>query len=256
MMQLMKKLCLCILVGLLSGCATQSPLTDFRFQTQSVPPYILASWYQITQPGEPIRIYIEGDGQSFDINGRPTDNPTPKSQFLREIVANDPNPNVAYLGRPCQYMLAGACAEKDWTVGRFSPQVIRSMNQAVNALRKKAQTSDIVLIGYSGGAQVAGLIGVQNAAVKEVITIAGVLDVADWTAYHNDPPLTESLNLKDYKADFDKIPQRHYVGGRDKTVPPELIKRFGADEKTVVVVPKAKHGSGFEPIYKELYQQK
>ncbi len=252
----MKKLWLCILVGLLGGCATQNPLTDFRFQTQPAPPYILASWYQITAPGEPIRIYIEGDGQSFDVTGQPTDNPTPKSQFLREIAANDPNANVAYLGRPCQYMQAGACEVTDWTTGRFSSKIVKSMNHAVNSLRKKAQTSDIILIGYSGGAQIAGLIAVQNPNVKEVITIAGVLDVADWTAYHKDPPLTHSLNLKDYQEAFDKIPQTHYVGGQDKTVPPELTKRFVANEKSVIVVPKAKHGSGFEPIYDKLYQLK
>ncbi len=256
MIAFMKKVCLFILLGFLAGCATQNPLTDFRFQTQTVPPYIVASWYQITAPGQPIRIYIEGDGQSFDVHGKPTDNPTPKSPFLREIAANDPNPNVAYLGRPCQYMLAGACDVKDWTTGRFSPQIVKSMNQAVTSLRKKAQTNDVVLIGYSGGAQVAGLVAVQNPAVKEVITIAGVLDVADWTAYHQDPPLTDSLNLKDYRQAFDKIKQTHYVGGRDKTVPPELTKRFVADETTIVVVPKAKHGSGFEPIYEQLYQQK
>lgn len=255
MMSFMKKYILFILCGWLAGCATQNPLTDFRFQTQTVPPYIVASWYQITQPGQPIRIYIEGDGNAFDIAGQPTDNPTPTSPFLREIVADDPNPNTAYLGRPCQYMQAGACSQKDWTTGRFSPQVIRSMNQAVNALRKKAQTEDVILIGYSGGAQVAGLIAVQNPNVKEVLTIAGVLDVEAWTAYHHDLPLNDSLNLKNYKTAFDKIPQKHFVGERDKTVPPELTKQFVADESTVIIVPKATHHDGYESIYEQLYQQ-
>lgn len=253
MMFFMKKLLLFILCGWLAGCATQNPLTDFRFQTQTVPPYIVASWYQITEPGAPIRIYIEGDGNAFDMTGQPTDNPTPNSPFLRELAANDTNSNVAYLGRPCQYMQTGACQVKDWTTGRFSPQIIQSMNQAVNALRKKAQTNEVILIGYSGGAQVAGLIAVQNPAVKEVITVAGVLDIEAWTSYHKDPPLTDSLNLKDYKAAFDKIPQKHFVGERDKIVPPELIKQFVADESTVIVVPKATHSGGYESIQKQIY---
>ncbi len=256
MIQPMKKLFLLLLPVLLSGCATQNVLTDFRFQTQTVPPYIVTSWHQITSPGEPVRIYIEGDGNAFDVTGKPTDNPTPKSTFLREIAAQDTNPNVVYLARPCQYMKAGACSVEDWTTGRFSPRIVESMNRAVTSLRKKAQTDDVILIGYSGGAQIAGLVAVRNPAVKEVITIAGVLDTDDWTAYHNDPPLTGSLNLKDDKAAFDKIPQKHYVGGRDKTVPPELVERFVQDKSTVIVVPKATHNGGFEPIYAELYQQK
>lgn len=251
----MKKYLLLLLCGWLAGCATQNPLTDFRFQTQTVPPYILASWYQITAPGEPIRIYIEGDGNAFDITGQPTDNPTPKSPFLREIAAGDTNANVAYLGRPCQYMQAGSCSQTDWTTGRFSPQVIRSMNQAVESLRKKAQTNDVILIGYSGGAQVAGLVAVRNPNVKEVITIAGVLDTEAWTAYHHDPALTQSMNLKNDKSAFDKIKQKHFVGAKDEVVPPALVQQFVADESTVIIVPKATHASGYESIYEQLYEQ-
>lgn len=251
----MKKYIL-LLFLLLAGCATQNPLTDFRFQTQTVPPYIVASWYQITQPGAPIRIYIEGDGNAFDVTGQPTDNPTPNSPFLREIVSNDPNENVAYLGRPCQYMQAGACSQKDWTTGRFSPQVIKSMNQAVNALMKKAQTQEVILIGYSGGAQIAGLIALQNPHVKKVVTIAGVLDVAAWTAHHGDPALTDSLDLGQYKEAFARIPQVHYVGERDTVVPPALTRQFVSDSSAIIVVPKATHGSGYDSIYAALYRIK
>ena len=256
MMQTMKKYIYLLLAFLLTGCATSNPLTDFRFQTQTVPPYILASWHQINQTGEPIRIYIEGDGNAFDAHGYPTDNPTPNSAFLRQIAANDPNPNVAYLGRPCQYMLAGDCSVKDWTTGRFSPQIVKSMNQAINALMKKAQTNKAILIGYSGGAQIAGLIAVQNPRVVEVITVAGVLDIDEWASYHHDTPLSESLNLRDYKNAFDKIKQTHYVGGKDDIVPPQLTQQFVSDASTVVIVPKATHNKGYESIYKELYQAK
>ena len=98
----MKKYLLLLLCGWLAGCATQNPLTDFRFQTQTVPPYILASWYQITAPGEPIRIYIEGDGNAFDITGQPTDNPTPQSPFLREIAAGKVLPEDKHFYTPVE----------------------------------------------------------------------------------------------------------------------------------------------------------
>ncbi len=256
MIQNMKKYLCLLFVFLLTGCATSNPLTDFRFQTQTVPPYIVASWHQINQVGKPIRIYIEGDGNAFDAHGYPTDNPTPNSDFLRQIAARDPNPNVAYLGRPCQYMLAGDCSVKDWTTGRFSPQIVSSMNQAINALMKKAQTNKAVLIGYSGGAQIAGLIAIQNPRISEVITIAGVLDVDEWASYHHDTPLSDSLNLYDYKKSFDKIKQRHYVGGKDTVVPPQLTQKFVSNPSTVIIVPKATHNKGYESIYNELYQDK
>lgn len=255
MIQNMKKLICLLGLLFLNGCATQNPLMDFRFQTQVAPPYILASWYNISKIGDPLRVYIEGDGNSFDMYGKPTNNPTPHSTFLRDIASKDTNNNVAYLGRPCQYIQVGACSVTDWTNGRFSPQIINSMNNAIQSLMKKAQTNEVTLIGYSGGAQIAGLLAVQNKAVKKVITIAGVLDVDAWTQYHNDDKLNKSLNLKSYEDAFFKIPQIHYVGEKDDVVPPVLTQAFVKDESKIVVVSKATHNKGFEKIYQSLYKE-
>mgnify|MGYP003289544023 CR=1 FL=1 len=239
----------------LSGCATKNPLTDFQFQTLTAPPYVLASWYRIDAPKEPLRIYIEGDGHSFDAYNRPTNNPTPQSTFLRDIAANDPNPNVVYLARPCQYLQTGTCTQNDWTCGRFSPQIINSMEQSVNMLAKKAQTQKIILIGYSGGAQIAGLIAVKNPKrVQKIITIAGVLDQEAWTSYHKDTPLTSSLNLKNYQDTFNQIPQIHYIGKKDKVVPPILTYNFVSDTNKIVLVEKADHQDGFGKIYQDIYK--
>ncbi|MBR4927005.1 MAG: alpha/beta hydrolase, partial [Alphaproteobacteria bacterium] len=235
-------------------CAGKNVLSDYRFQTQTVPPYIIASWFKIEKPESVLRIYIEGDGNAFNVKGQPTDNPTPKDTFLRTLAANDTNSNVAYLGRPCQYLQAGVCSQKDWTSGRFSDEIVSSMERAVLNLMKKAKTQKVVLIGFSGGAQVAGLIAVRNAdKVQEIITIAGVLDHQAWTDYHGDEALTQSLNLMDYKKEFDKIPQRHFIGEKDDVVPPELTQEFVTDEKTIILVPKATHNKGFDKIAKNLY---
>ena len=140
------------------------------FQMTPAPPYVIANWYKIESPGLPLKVYIEGDGYAFDRMGQPTDNPTPKGTFMRELSAGDPSPNVAYLGRPCQYY-QGGCTTKDWTTGRFSEEIIRSMDTAVSALMKKARTDKVILIGFSGGAQVAGLIAVRHPErIKKVIT--------------------------------------------------------------------------------------
>ncbi len=252
----MKKIFLLVFFFFLTGCATRNPLSDFRFQTVTAPPYVLASWHRIAAPEEPIRIYIEGDGNSFDAFNHPTDNPTPTTPFLREIAAADPNPNVAYLARPCQYMKTSTCTVEDWTNGRFSPQIVNSMEQSVYTLMKKAKTKEVILIGYSGGAQIAGLVAVKNPThVKKIITIAGVLDQKAWTAYHNDTPLNKSLNLKDYQDVFNKIPQIHYIGSKDSVVPNSLTYEFVANPTTIVTVSGADHQNGFKNIYKEIYQQ-
>lgn len=251
----MKKLVSFCGLFFLTSCSTLNPLSDFRFQTQVAPPYVLASWYRITTPGKPIHIYIEGDGSSFDSNGNPTDNPTPRDSFWRAVAAEDTFPNTAYLARPCQYMQVGACSKTDWTTGRFSKKIVQSMDAAVKALMKKAQTDTVILIGYSGGAQAAGLIAVQNPAVKKVITVAGILDTEAWTDYHHDTPLKESLNLKNYKTEFLKIPQIHYVGERDTVVPPEQTKAFLQNRAQIIVVPEATHDDGFDSVWEEIYQQ-
>ena len=250
----MRKFLTVFFVCFLGACAHKNPLSDMSFQTTMAPPHVVASWYKITQPGKPVKIYIEGDGNAFDENGIPTDNPTPKGEFMRQLAAGDSSPNVVYLGRPCQYLQTGACSEKDWTTGRFSKAIIDSMDQAVKAFMKKARTDKIVLIGFSGGAQVAGWIVVRHPEqVKKWITIAGVLDPKAWADYHGDQPLNASMNLKDRWKDLEKIPQIHYVGSDDEIVPPSLVQGMVKPEN-IQVVRGAEHGKGFEKIYSEIYE--
>ncbi len=249
----MKQVLTLFLLLLTGACAYRNPMSDMQFQTTPAPPYVIANWYKIEKPGQALKVYIEGDGQAFDEEGLPTDNPTPKGMFMRELAAEDPSPNVAYVARPCQFLQV-ACREEDWTVGRFSENVIKSMDTAIGALMKKARTDKVVLIGFSGGAQVAGLVAVRHPErVQKLITIAGVLDQKAWTTYHGDSPLTKSLNLKDYRQVFQTIPQVHYAGGKDEVVPPQLIQDFvGADK--VIVVPRAGHGKGFSSICQDIYE--
>lgn len=251
----MRKLFLSLfMLILLGGCKTPNVLSDMRFQTTPAPPYLIANWYKITEPGKTLKVYIEGDGNAFDKNGFPTDNPTPKNIFLRKIAAEDPSPNVVYLGRPCQYVKAGACSEKDWTIGRFSKKIIDSSYKVINGLKKKAKAEDVILIGYSGGASVAGLIAVKDPkSVKGVLTIAGVLDHKAWTDYHGDTPLSESENLIEHKKVFDVIPQHHFVGEKDDVVPPKLVQDFVNDDERITLLPKASHDSGFSKAVKEIY---
>lgn len=248
----MKKLVF-VFACLLSACRTtyQAPI-DFEYQEIQTSFFKIALWQKISDKNAPFKVYIEGDGYAFNANGHPTSDPTPHSAFLRQIAFNDPSPNVVYLGRPCQYIKDEKCEKKYWTTARFAPEVITS---EADALKKTVNTNDVVLIGYSGGAQVAGLISVLHPEIKvqKIITIAGNLDHQTWTRQLHLAPLDESLSLIDYKEDFLKIPQTHYVGTADKVIPAEITKSFIGKSAPVIEVKNAKHGQGFENIYNQIW---
>ena len=250
----MKRYFILVICFFLTACATENPLKNLRFQPISSGDYTVASWYKITKVGEPLKVYIEGDGHAFDRRGMPTDDPTPEGLFLRKLAVDDTSANVVYMARPCQYLMGKNCTQKDWTTGRFSSQIIDSMEASVGALMKKAKTQQVILIGYSGGGMIASQIASRHPQdVKKLITIAGVLDKDKWTSYHGDMPLTDSINL-DIKK-LDGIEQVHYVGSKDKVVPAELTYDvLGKNNPNIVVVNGAKHSKGFEKIYDDIWR--
>ena len=240
----------------LMGCATPNPLKDLRFHPISSSDYTVASWYKITKVGEPLKVYIEGDGHSFDRRGLPTDDPTPEGLFLRQLAVDDTSPNVAYLARPCQYLMSTNCCQKDWTTGRFSEQIVKTMEASVGALMKKAKAKQVILIGYSGGGMIASLISVRHPnEIKKLITIAGVLNHKDWTEYHGNAPLVDSIDFDTKDPIFRKINQIHYAGKKDNIVPLELSEKW-VDAEHLFVVKKASHEKGFDSIYKKIWMER
>ena len=253
----MKKLIASFLL-VLTACATRMEApADFRYKEIETTSYLLASWQKMTNPNAPVRIYIEGDGHAFNADGTISSNPTPKGIFLRQIAANDPRANVVYIARPCQYFQTEACSQKDWTTGRFSQKILDSTDIAVKSFMKKAKTEKIILVGYSGGATLGGLIAVRHPnQVLHFSSIAGVLNHDQWTEYHKDPPLTDSLNLADFRSLFLTIPQHHYVGAKDTVVPPVLTQAFMQSNDQITIIPEATHDSGYQKAIKEIYQEK
>ncbi len=233
-------LCLC-------GCQSIVVPNSFTYKEIETENYTLASWQKITDTTSPVRVYIEGDGYAFNHLGYPTTNPTPRSTFLREIAFHDPNPNVIYMGRACQYVNDQRCSKKDWTTGRFSQDIVNSTTQAIKTITKNRP---IILIGYSGGALLSGLIITQNPQmpVKKWITLAGVLNHAKWTKALNLPPLADSVDL----ATLPIVPQLHLIGDKDTTVPYQVTKSL-VDKKNLIIVPNATHDKGFESYYGRIY---
>ena len=223
---------------LLAGCAGIGAHDDMTIVSPTrADLYSVATIQKITDKTAPVHIYIEGDGHSFNNYGRATDDPTPRSHFVRDLAAADNAPNVAYIARPCQFVMDEKCKTRDWTTGRFSKSMVDSVAFAIKTI---AGTRPVILIGYSGGAMISGLV-IQNHAeidVKKWITVAGVLNHADWTQYFNDTPLSHSLNL----YTLPRIAQVHYVAENDEVVPNILSQKWISDQK-MIVISGAKHNT-------------
>lgn len=120
----MKKLSLLLLLFVV-GCTYRNPLekADFRFQTLMVSPYVLSSWYHISEQGKPLTVYVE-------------DYVMPPTESVRQQAVQDKGINVAYIGRPCQYFQTAIC-EKEITPAESDKIVKKGIEQ----LKKKAGTS-------------------------------------------------------------------------------------------------------------------
>ena len=239
----MKKIFLFFTLLLLCSCSTiktKSP-AEFIYKEIKTDDYVLASWQKITDDSSPVRIYVEGDGRAYTSKGYPTTDPTPKSYFLRNISFNDVHENVVYLARPCQYIKNKNCSNIDWTTGRFSQKIVDNMSQAIKQI---AEDKEIILIGYSGGGLICGLIINQHKNDLNIIkwiTVAGLLNHTNWTKHFNYIPLKDSLDLDT----IPNISQTHYIGKKDKVIPYKLTLDI-VDKKNCVIIENATHNSGFE----------
>lgn len=243
----MKKLFifLSFLCFVLCSCSTMKtkPPEDFCYKEIQTDDYVLASWQKIRDEDSIIKIYVEGDGNAYNSKGYPTKDPTPKSHFLRDIAFNDTSENVVYLARPCQYIKSNNYNSVDWTTGRFSVKIVDNMAQAIKQI---AGNRRIILIGYSGGALLCGLIinnYRQELNIVKWITIAGLLNHTSWTRYFDYVPLKKSLDL-DVVPD---IEQTHYIGKKDTVIPYKLTLRF-VNMSDCVFLEKATHNKGFNDI--------
>ncbi len=225
-----------LILLMLMGCAgTWTPPEEFTQRDVATGNYEIMTYQKITDRAAPIHIYIEGDGHAFDARGKPTRDPTPRGTLMRDLAARDTSANVAYVARPCQFIMSPSCTVSDWTDGRFSANIV---DATATAIRKIAGRRPVILVGYSGGGLLAGLVINRHPEikVKKWITIAAVPNHAAWTEYFGDAPLTRSLDL----TTTPRIPAVHYIGERDRVVPPELSRRFFPATK-IRVVPGAGH---------------
>lgn len=210
----------------LSGRAAERGFTGLSFKLEPLPVYALLRCSNASAKNELV-VYIEGDGQALLPGGQAALDPTPVVAYAFELALPDPAPCLLYLARPGQYYQEPEKANpKYWTSARYSPETLEALNLAINQAKQLTRTSYIHLTGYSGGGTVATLLAQQRGDVLSLTSLAAVLDTDFWTKNGHYKPLTGSLNPADKLAAIKNLPQIHFAGTCDSTVPPAVFEHF------------------------------
>jgi hypothetical protein len=191
--------------------------------------FVLTAFARITRVDRPLDVYIEGDGLAWVARNEPSLDPTPREATGLGLAAADPAPNVVYLARPCQFTpmaLNPRCGIPYWTGKRFAPEVVASVNEAVDHFAAQLPGRPVNLVGYSGGGALAVLVAARRTDVASIRTVAGNLDDEFVNGLHGVSAMPESENPIDVAGQVATIPQIHFSGGSDTVVPPAVAQRF------------------------------
>lgn len=155
-----------------------------------------------------------------------------------QLAAMDVSPNVIYLSRPCE---DGGCGEN-----ALSPEAVRAMGKALDALKQRHGFFGFNLIGHGDGAAVAALLAASGREdILSLRTVAGRLDT---------PPVMAAA------PGLARLPQKHFAGQDDRAVPPSVGESFIAatnrpDCVSLTVVPGAAHTKGWAEAWPGLLEQ-
>lgn len=255
-----------MLCGLLltSGCyrpsaaqiAANHQFTSKLIHTKT---FTLTSFQKFTIPNTSLAVYIEGDGLTWITRTKLSTNPTPRNPIALKLAVLDHNQNVAYLARPCQYTplhLDPHCKPAIWSDLRFSKDVIQSMNEAIDILKKTAKAKMIHLVGFSGGGGIAALIAANRKDVVSLKTVAGDLNHTALSQWHATTQLKNALNPILFTHKLIDIPQKHFSGEKDYIVPGFIAEAFvnkliqeGGHCAQWIVVKGATHHEGWEAVW-------
>lgn len=208
-----------------------------------------------------LTIYIEGDGLAWLSSSTASSDPTPVNPVGLKLALAHPQGNAVYLARPCQYLdtTADACPRRYWTGARFAPEVIDASNRALEHFKARFGASRLILVGYSGGGAVAALLAGLRDDVDHLVTVAGNLDPQAWAAHHHITPLYGSLNPAERAQRLTGIRQTHFVGGRDRVIPPVLTEHYpaairGIEGRNLHLVPEFDHRCCWAEEWPRLYR--
>lgn len=226
-----------------AGCISASQRFDdlareYRLSTAELPGagfvhrvYFNSAWRDIIASGASpsaarLHVYLAGDGSPFVDHRWIAGDPTPRRPLTLALLAQDETPGVL-LGRPCYHGLDSLppCTPRYWTSHRYGEAVLDSLSAALRTLLAAGGFHELVLIGYSGGGTLAMLLAERLPETRAVLTLAANLDTAAWAERHGYTPLSGSLNPARRPPLPAEVIQHHYGGGRDRNVPPALLRR-------------------------------
>ncbi len=227
------------LAVLLCGCAAVDTRTHAQQMAQAAgmqksviatDGFMLTTYSRLTDASQPVQVYIEGDGLAWLSRHQLSADPTPRRAIGLALATLDPASNVIYLARPCQFndFERMPCASSYWSDKRFAEEVIRAMNHALDTFTPRLHGQRLHLIGYSGGAAVAALVAARRQDIASLRTVAGNLDHVALNAHHQVSAMPDSLNAIDVAPRLAALPQLHFIGGKDQTVPGLIAQRFAA----------------------------
>ena len=261
------KLCLCIIIVLIGGCATrrsnQAIITDLSLSLKARAEVLDTRYFplqtlQVLSGESPIlRIYIEGDGHAWANRRSPSQDPTPHNLMLPELMRQDTYSDRVYLARPCQFVWGEYCKTPVWTRLRYSQPMVDTLNEALDQLKIKGPYEKIELIGFSGGGTLALLLAAKRNDIASVRTVAGNLVPHFVNQFHGVSPMPDSLNPADFATTLATIPQLHFIGGKDSLITSEVYNNYqlSFNQKGCLshyVNPSAKHNSGWKKSWSVL----
>ena len=251
-----------------AGCAvspqqraeTLAGVAGLRHRALSAGIFRLTAYVRISDPSQPLHVYIEGDGRAWLTRTEPSRDPTPRHMLGLQLAVADRWPNVAYLARPCQFTREDpSCDVRYWTTRRYAPEVVTSLSDAISVLEGPAPRQPVDLIGYSGGGALAVLVAARRHDVRSLRTIAANLDVEGVNALHHVSTMPESLNPIEFVAAVRAVPQIHFYGSRDSIVPPDIARRFaeaiGGSCTTTQSIDGMTHDGDWARLWPQLLQQ-
>ena len=179
-----------------------------------------------------LHVYLEGDGRPWTNEHTIAANPTSQSLLALKLMLQDTHPSL-YLNRPCYGLvnMPDNCSENLWTDGRYSEQVVRALNEALDIIKKETGFSRFTLIGHSGGGSLAIVLAARRDDIVKLITITPNIDHQKWTDHFNYIPLKNSINPIDQLPAISDIDQWHLYGENDQIIPKVLVEDIYETEK-------------------------
>ena len=254
-----------IAAGLLSACVnpTHSANTfaeHMNFEKQIEPgSYFRHVVYRNarTTPNDTLHVYIEGDGTPYWEPDLIATDPTPRNPLMLRLMALDAAPSI-FLGRPCYFALYRdrACAPLFWTLRRYGPEVLDSMESVLRSQIQSSGATRIELIGHSGGGTLAVLLAQRINSVSHVVTIGANLDIDAWCELHHFTPLLGSLNPSDQPPQRKNLQTTHWVGQNDTNTPPALLQTAAYKRgEAVRVIPNFDHNCCWEKVWRNILSE-